>query len=369
MRFNGAGGGEQVDLSANGNRLKFFRTQAAITMDTAGVEQVDFNALGGADTAVVNDLSGTDVTEVNVDLASTLGGATGDSQIDRIVVNGTNGKDAITVSGNAAGVTVSGLRALVAIQHQESSDQLDVNGLAGDDAIDASGLAAGAISLALDGGAGSDTLGGGAAVETLLGGEGDDAIDGNGGDDTALMGDGDDTFVWDPGDGSDVVEGQEGADTMLFNGAGGAENFDLSANGNRLRFFRTQGAITMDLNDTENIDVQALGGADTAVVNDTTGTDLKRLVFDLEAAIGGGAGDGAADSVTVNGTNDADDIQVTENEGGVLVNGTRPSIQIDHSEAANDKLTLNGLGGDDNVAIDRDAAALIQTLVDLGGDE
>ena len=111
------------------------------------------------------------------------------------------------------------------------------------------------------------------------------------------MGAGDDTFVWDPGDGSDVVEGQDNADTMLFNGAGVGEDFDVSANGNRLRFFRTQGAITMDLNDTEFIEVQTLGGADNAVVNDVTGTDLKLVAFDLEAAIGGGAGDGAADSV------------------------------------------------------------------------
>ena len=58
----------------------------------------------------------------------------------------------------------------------------------------------------------------------------------------------------------------------------------------------------MDLNDTEFIEVQALGGADNAVVNDVTGTDLKLVAFDLESAIGGGAGDGAADSVTVNGT-------------------------------------------------------------------
>ena len=43
-------------------------------MDTHGVEQVDFNALGGADTVTVNDLTGTDVKNVNVDLAGTLGG-------------------------------------------------------------------------------------------------------------------------------------------------------------------------------------------------------------------------------------------------------------------------------------------------------
>ena len=74
-------------------------------MDTAGVEQVDFNALGGADLVTVNDLTGTDVSSVNVDLAGTLGGATGDGQADRVVVNGTNGDDAINVNGDATEVT------------------------------------------------------------------------------------------------------------------------------------------------------------------------------------------------------------------------------------------------------------------------
>jgi hypothetical protein len=250
--------------------------------------------------------------------------------------------------------------------------KIAVDARPGDDLVridDSNGPFTDSIPTTLDGGAGTDTLGGGSGAESLLGGDGNDSIDGNGGADTALLGAGDDTFVWDPGDGSDVVEGQDGVDTMLFNGAGVAENFDVSANGNRLRFFRTQGAITMDLNDTEFIDVQALGGVDNAVVNDTTGTDLKRVAFDLEAAIGDGAGDGAADSVTVNGTNNPDDIQVTAAGSAVDVNGAPVTVQIDHSEAANDKLTVNGLGGDDDVAIGRDAAALIQTLVDLGGDE
>ena len=133
MRFNGANVAEQVDLSANGNRLRFFRVQANITMDTAGVERVDFNALGGADLVTVNDLTGTDVGSVNVDLASSIGGAQGDGAADRVVVNGTAGNDTIDVSGNASGVAVSGLRAAVAIQHQEPTDELAVNGLGGDD--------------------------------------------------------------------------------------------------------------------------------------------------------------------------------------------------------------------------------------------
>ena len=59
-------------------------------MDTAGVERVDFNALGGADLVTVNDLTGTDVSDVNVDLAGALGGATGDNAADRVVLNATN---------------------------------------------------------------------------------------------------------------------------------------------------------------------------------------------------------------------------------------------------------------------------------------
>src|SRR5206468_4611425 len=109
MVFNGANASEQGGPHANANGIVFFRTQGRITMDTAGVERVDFNALGGADLVTVNDLTGTDVSSVNVDLAGTLGGATGDSQADHVVVNGTNGDDAIDVSGDAQVVKVSGL--------------------------------------------------------------------------------------------------------------------------------------------------------------------------------------------------------------------------------------------------------------------
>ena len=68
MLFNGANVAENVDLSANGSRLRFTRDVADITMDTDGVESVVFNALGGADSVNVNDLSGTDVTSVKADL-------------------------------------------------------------------------------------------------------------------------------------------------------------------------------------------------------------------------------------------------------------------------------------------------------------
>jgi Ca2+-binding RTX toxin-like protein len=362
--FNGANVDERVALSANGNRLEFLRDPGRVTMDTAGVETVDFNALGGADVVNVDNLSGTDVNAVNVDLAGTLGGSTGDGQADRVVINGTDGNDAINVNGDASGVAVAGHSARVAIQHQEPTDELDVNGFAGNDAIDASGLAAGAIALSLDGGAGDDTIAGGKGVETLLGGDGNDTIDGNGGNDTAILGAGDDTFVWDPGDGSDTVEGQDGTDTMIFNGANVAEQIDLSANGNRLRLFRTQGNVTMDTAGVETVDVNALGGTDTVTVNDLSGTDVRNVTVDLAGMLGGATGDGQADRIVLNGTNSDDAVRVSGNATDVNVKGLAPGVAILHSEAANDRLEINTLAGTDSVDSTALAAGAIQLFVD-----
>ncbi len=130
------------------------------------------------------------------------------------------------------------------------------------------------------------------------------------GNDTAFLGAGNDTFIWNPGDGSDTVEGQAGFDTLVFNGANIAERIDISANGQRVRLSRDVANITMDLNGVERIEVHALGGADNIVINDLTGTDLPTggVLVDLAGTLGGKRpGDGAVDTVTVNGTagNDA----------------------------------------------------------------
>jgi Ca2+-binding RTX toxin-like protein len=360
MVFNGAAASEQVNLSANGDRLRFFRNPGNVTMDNHGVETVDFNALGGSDSVAVHDLTGTGVSAVNVDLAGTLGGATGDGQADRVAVDATNGNDIVNVTGDASGITVTGQAARVAIQHAEPTDDLLVAGLGGNDSISATGLAAGTISARLDGGDGDDRIAGGPGVETLLGGDGNDSIDGNGGNDVADLGAGDDTFVWDPGDGSDTIEGGDGNDRMVFNGAAAAEQVTVSANGERLTFFRNPGNITMDTHGVENVDFNALGGADAVTVNDLTGTGVTNVRVDLAGTLGGSAGDGAADRVVVNGTNGNDQITVS---GDVDVNGLAATVTVLHSEVANDRLEINTLAGSDTVDASKLTAGAIQLLV------
>ena len=174
---------------------------------------------------------------------------------------------------------VNGLAEQVTIANAEAGDTLAINGLAGNDTIDASSITAGQVKLMLNGGDGDDVI---------KGSQGDDLVNGGRGNDTAFLGAGNDTFVWNPGDGSDIVEGQAGTDTMLFNGANINEKIDISANGSRVRFTRDVAAITMDLNGVENIQFNALGGADTITVNDLTGTDVNQVNLDL------GGNDGAA---------------------------------------------------------------------------
>ena len=249
---------------------------------------------------------------------------------------------------------------------REDIERIDLDAAGGDDLVrvDESNGAFSDIPLTIDGGAGDDSLAGGSGAELLLGNDGNDSIDGNRGNDVAFTGAGDDTFVWDPGDGNDVIEGQEGADTMLFNGAGGAEQVDLSANGNRLRFFRTQGSVTMDTRSVERVDFNALGGADLVTVNDLTGTDVRSVNVDLAGTLGGAAGDSAADRVVVNATNGNDAIVVTGNAGGVRASGLAATVGILHSEAANDRLEINTLAGTDTVDSGGLAAGVIQLFVD-----
>ena len=147
----------------------------------------------------------------------------------------------------------------------------------GNDSFSATGNLAALISVTVDGGAGDDSIRGSNGNDVLLGGDGNDFIDGQQGADIAFLGAGNDVFQWDPGDGSDVVEGQDGTDTMLFNGANIGEIFDLSANGGRARFTRNVANITMDLNDVERVELNALGGADTFNIGDLSATDVREV--------------------------------------------------------------------------------------------
>jgi hypothetical protein len=158
LAFNGANVNENMTISANGSRVRLTRDVGNVVMDLHGVEHIQVAALGGADTITVNDLSGTDATQVAIDLAGSDGRS--DGQVDTVVINATNHADAINVVNNNGVVTVSGLGADVTISNFDATDRLV---------------------LTADGGDGDDVLVGSTGADTLSGGAGDDILLGNGG--------------------------------------------------------------------------------------------------------------------------------------------------------------------------------------------
>jgi len=330
--------------------------QTSVTGDESGLDAVDVNTLGGADTLAL---------PVGVTAQAAVNFDGGDDQ-DVLNFTGTPGDDTMAVARNgaaAAAFTPGG----VVVNSDPTVENVSLSGLGGNDQlIGQNGLAA-ITSLTLNGGSGDDTLEGGDGNDLLLAGPGNDLVDGNIGSDVALMGTGSDTFEWDPGDGSDTIGGQGGHDTLQFNGSNAPEKIDLSANGSRLRLFRDVAAITMDAAGIETVNLRLLGSADTLTVNDLTGTDVTSVGADLAGF--DGTGDGAADSVIVNGTNGPDRVHVTSFGSQVSVAGLQPHVQISGSEPANDTLLLNTLDGDDSVTVDPGVIGLLNPIVDLGAGE
>jgi Ca2+-binding RTX toxin-like protein len=356
LTFFGTDQNESFDISANGSRVRLSRDVGNVTTDLNGLEQMELRTLGGADKVTVNDLTGTDLKQIELALRAADGGP--DGQSDSVTINGSQGDDSIAVGGDTGGLRITGLAATVTIFDQDPAlDQLTVNGLGGNDTIDARSLKADSVRFMINGGDGNDTI---------TGSDGSDLINGGRGNDVVNMGPGDDTFVWNPGDGSDTVDGGEGTDFLVFNGANVNENIDISANGSRVRLFRDVGAVTMDLNGLEVINLNAQGGADTITVNDLTGTDVTDLNLNLSAA---GVGDGQVDTVIVNGTAGNDTIAATGDSTGISVLGLAANINITGAEAT-DRLTINALAGDDAVEGSGLAAGAIQLTVDGGeGDD
>ena len=351
---NGTANADHVHVgTANGDLIvSGLHTQVQVAGSESANDHVQVNTLDGNDTV------------------STGIGTSGPASVD---INGGAGTDAVTYAGTSAadriavapnGSAVATTAAGTSTVNTTAVENLGVDGLRGDDEILGSNGLAGLTALTIDGGPGNDTLVGGDGADLLLGGSGNDQVNGGRGNDVALLGRGRDTFTWNPGDGSDTVEGQRGRDAMQFNGANVNEQMSVSANGRRVRFSRDVANITMDMNGIEDLNVRALGGADTLAVNDLTGTDLKSVNADLSQSAGGG--DGAADTVIANGTAHADHVNVGTENNDVLVTGLHTHVRVAGSEAANDHLQINTLDGKDKVNVAPDVNQLIQTVVDLG---
>ncbi len=148
--FNGAGGNEIFAATPNGRRVRFTRNTGNIVMDLNDIEALDVNTLGGIDSVTIDDLAGTGLTDVTVDLASLIRGTTADGANDSVQVEGTAAVDTIEATENAGAVEVDGLAASVRVAHADPAlDRLTIDTLAGDDHVSVAAAVNGLIQVAV----------------------------------------------------------------------------------------------------------------------------------------------------------------------------------------------------------------------------
>jgi hypothetical protein len=140
LSFLGSADAETFELAGD----RFTRDVGSIVMDLDDVEIIDAQAGAGADTFRVADSS---VGELNVSLAP----GSGANDPDRIEIQGTEGDDAVTVTGKKVvwgAATVTGLPVKLGVSFaQIGFDTLAIDTLGGDDSVDTSGLGPDVIGL------------------------------------------------------------------------------------------------------------------------------------------------------------------------------------------------------------------------------
>ncbi|HEX5617522.1 MAG TPA: hypothetical protein VFX51_03835 [Solirubrobacteraceae bacterium] len=326
----------------------------------ADVEIVDVSGGDGEDRVTVDNLTaGPDAltVTVNVDLGA-------DGVVDRVVANGTNERDFISVGGFGNTVYVLG-PTFVQIDGDDRFDRLRVNARGDQDDMSAS---TDLMRLTLDGGDGGGTLFGGPGDDVLLGGDGFDETSGGKGNDVVRMRSYFDRFTWRAGDGSDDVDGGASNDSILIQGSNAVEVFDFFRFGHSVRFVHDPNAEAVDFEDIEEVDAMSFGGEDYFGVRDLAGTGVKLIDVGLDQFLGGVNGDKAADHIQLEATDGDDDLTVTGKKiinaptGTVNVDGMAAKLVLRATEAAFDSLTIDTLEGNDHV----DSSGLEPGVIELG---
>lgn len=333
----GVAGNEGISVNVNlgGLYVADFTGFGGPIVTVNDVEQLVLRPLGGADSVLVSDTTGTDLQQVTIDLAATVGGKTADAQSDTVQLIGGLGDNTIAATLVNGAIDVTGLPVAATVTHFGKTDVLYIDGGSGNDTIDASKLPIGKVIPALYGNNGDDVINGT---------DGDDLVDGGGGNDIVFLGGGNDRVQWGAKAGQDVIEGGAGTDALLLNADDGS--IDIFALGSRARVFRSDGSMLLDTGGIERIEFHADEFGDFVSVNDLTGTGVKEVLVDLGV---GSGGNGQSDFVFLAGgaANNAITTKITA--GTLSISGLPTALTI--SRADGDRVAIDSGAGDDSINV------------------
>lgn len=341
LRWTGAVGDETIKIAPfSANTFQLTRNVGAVTFTGGFLERLEIATLGGADTIEIGNLALAGVTQVAIDLATTAGGKTADTKIDKVSIEGTGNGESIFLGLVAGKIVESGLPYEVTIDHAGKTDVLIVHGGNGGDTIDASTIAAGKVALQLFGDDANDLI---------FGSAGDDTVEGGTGNDTAILGLGNDTYNWFEFDGDDLVVDQGGTDTFKVFGNSSEQDFALATASGRLIFSSAIDGAIVDVDNVERVEILAGAGIDSITVQNLSGSDIKLVSIDLGVSLSL-TGDSQADTVVIDGTNGNDTITASLVAGAVSIKGLPAQLSIAHVEAI-DTVSINAGAGNDSISV------------------
>ena len=322
----------------------------------------------------------TDIIQLNNGRNLVIGGPndiieiSGTANNDTIVLDGvtTPGRVNIGVNSLNSSNDLTGFTGVIHINAEGGDDTITAGGVTqastisggvGNDSTNASGMT---VPVTIFGELGDDSITGGSAGDYIDGGNGWNSLAGGLGDDVVNGGSGTDQFTWNAGDGFDYFTGNGGEDYVLANGgAGGLNGFEVLRY-STVYYMQYNGDINQGFESDQvpctNFTAGA-GSTASAKVQDMSGLDVSRLVFDFSAA--------ATAAVSVDGTSGSDNLIASINPyDPTLVEITGLTYQfrmIGTTSRIANALTINGLGGDDTLKSTAAADAVALITLD-GGD-
>jgi Ca2+-binding RTX toxin-like protein len=353
LRLTGGTKDEQVLLGSILGQTQLIHGPDNAILTLQDTERVEIATLGGADVVVVQNLAGTGIASVVIDLATTAGGKTADTKSDGVAFSGTTGGDNIVLSMLGTKVTVNGLAVAASVDHVGKTDIITIIGGNGPDLISAGTIGAGKVSLQLIGGDGDDAI---------VGSNGNDLVFGGTGNDTVTLGAGNDVFICAAGDGTDDVNGGAGNDTFKFAAAAGLGSIVISPDSGKVDVNRIAESAVANLDDIEQVELAGGIGFDGIIVQDLAGTDAKLVKIDF-GSTGGTKGDSVADFASIEGSAGNNLVTVALSAGTLTMKGLPGQVTIGHFEAI-DSITFNAGGGNDTFSA---AAAPTLKIGILGG--
>jgi Ca2+-binding RTX toxin-like protein len=339
--------GDFITLGGNGARGLLTRNDGS-SIDMDDVERIQLSASSNAASFQLNDLAGTGIQQVALALGDALG-KSGNGEGDSISINGTEGNDTIGATLSKSVVSVTGLASALTITHGEVSDVLIVYGHGGNDVINMSKLPATTLQSSPRGGEGNDTLTGSLNSDLLFGQEGNDRLVGGKGDDNIQSGLGDDLIIWNDGDGNDNVFDDAGTDTLRFSGSAANEAIQLAHfSSGHFTLTRNVGAVLLHATSVERVEIATLGGADKVDIGDLSSAGVTAVAVDLALTVGGKTADTLIDTVSIAGTGDNDEIQLSLAASKIVAAGLPTELSIDHF-GKTDRLVIHAGNGHDTI--------------------